>query len=47
MVELERENLALMEAGQGQVQPLVATQRVNTWAQQKQLFSDQATVSGD
>src|SRR4051812_37541884 len=44
MVELERENLALMEAGQGKAQPLVAAQRVNTWAQRKQLFPDQTTV---
>jgi hypothetical protein len=44
MVELERENLALMEAGQGQAQPLVAAQRMNTWAQQQHLFSDQTSV---
>ena len=44
MVTLERENLALMAAGQRHAQPLVTERTVNSWAQQKGLFTDQTAV---
>ena len=44
MVTLERENLALMAAGQHHAQPLVTERTVNTWARQKGLFPDQTAV---
>jgi hypothetical protein len=44
MVTLERENLSLLHASQGQAQPLVAAQTVDAWARQKGLLADQTAV---